>query len=170
MVISVPDPPCFVTILFLIQSYKNWALDTNCKMNNHKLCSYWSCTGTRLWVGWSEVWFSSPYYPDWLWGLPSLLFGGYQGSFPGVKQLGCDFNHVPTFSAEVKNEWSYASTPPVCLRGMYVGSFMLTFTLLCSYFKVHIFFRAGMSNLFWKRNTILTVGWFTGHMCKNQKW
>jgi hypothetical protein len=39
------------------------------------------------------------------------------GSFPGVKQLGCEANNTPASSAEVKNEWSYNSGPPICLLG-----------------------------------------------------
>jgi len=29
----------------------------------------------------------------------------------GVKQLGCEADHLPSSSAKVKNEWSYTSTP-----------------------------------------------------------
>ena len=34
-----------------------------------------------------------------------------RGSFPGVKQLGCEINHSVASGAEVKNEQSYTSTP-----------------------------------------------------------
>jgi len=40
--------------------------------------------------------------PSWLWGPISLLYNRYQVSFPGVKWLGCDINHPPPFSTEVK--------------------------------------------------------------------
>jgi len=36
----------------------------------------------------------------------------------GLKQLGCEADHSPPSSAEVKNAWSYTSTLPVCLHGM----------------------------------------------------
>jgi hypothetical protein len=36
----------------------------------------------------------------------------------GVKQLGHEADHSPTYSAEIKNAWSYTSTPPICLHGM----------------------------------------------------
>jgi hypothetical protein len=37
--------------------------------------------------------------------------------FSGVKQLGCEANHSPPSSANVKNLWSYTSTPPyVCIE------------------------------------------------------
>ena len=44
-----------------------------------------------------------------LWLPPSLLFSWYRVSFPGV---------IPTH-AEVKNEWSYTSPPPIYLHGLY---------------------------------------------------
>jgi hypothetical protein len=31
---------------------------------------------------------------------------------PGVKRLGCQADHFPQISADVKNKWIYASTPP----------------------------------------------------------
>jgi len=56
--------------------------------------------------------FLSPNCQNWLWGPPSLLFKGYQGSFLGVKQWGVEVDHSPPFSSKVKNDRSYASTPP----------------------------------------------------------
>jgi len=41
---------------------------------------------------------------------------GTGGSFVVVKQLWCKIDHSPPYSAEVKNEWSYNSTPPVSLN------------------------------------------------------
>jgi hypothetical protein len=35
------------------------------------------------------------------------------GSFPGVKRTGRGADHTPSPSAEVENEWSYTSTPPL---------------------------------------------------------
>jgi hypothetical protein len=40
------------------------------------------------------------------------------GSFPGVKRPGRGGDHPPPSSAEVTNEWSYTSTPPLGLRGL----------------------------------------------------
>jgi hypothetical protein len=45
----------------------------------------------------------------------------------GVKQPGCETDHLPAFSAEVENECSYTFTPPVCFRCMYGVSFTFTF-------------------------------------------
>jgi hypothetical protein len=36
----------------------------------------------------------------------------------GIKQLGHEADHSPPSSAQVKNVWSYTSTPPVRLQGM----------------------------------------------------
>ena len=52
-----------------------------------------------------------------LWGTPSLLFNGHQGSFPGIKLPCFKVDHHLPSSAEVKNERSYTSTPPICLHG-----------------------------------------------------
>jgi hypothetical protein len=57
-----------------------------------------------LWLG------SLVLNPGWLWGPLSLLFSGYSGAFTGLKQLGCEADHLPRSSAEVENEWSYSST------------------------------------------------------------
>jgi hypothetical protein len=49
--------------------------------------------------------FLLPLCPDQLWGLPSLLYNGYRGSFPGGKaRPGRDADHSPPCSAEVENE------------------------------------------------------------------
>ena len=61
---------------------------------------------------------SSPKRPNRLCDPPSLLFIGYRGSFPGIKQPGSQFNHSPPFSVEVKSEWSYTATPPIRLRAV----------------------------------------------------
>jgi len=44
-------------------------------------------------------------------------FNGYRGSFLGLKRLRHDVEHVPSLSAEVKNEWRLASSPFACPRG-----------------------------------------------------
>jgi hypothetical protein len=36
----------------------------------------------------------------------------------GVKWLGHEADHSPPSSAEVKNAWSYTSTPSICLHGV----------------------------------------------------
>ena len=50
-------------------------------------------------------------------------------SFSGVKRPGREADHSPPSSAEVKNEWSYASILPVCLRGLYRDDFTLPLIL-----------------------------------------
>jgi hypothetical protein len=52
--------------------------------------------------------------------------GAHPASYPavpealslGVKQPGCEADHSPPSSAEVKDVWSCFSTPPVHLHGM----------------------------------------------------
>jgi hypothetical protein len=62
--------------------------------------------------------FFSPKCSDWVWGQPSLLFSGYQGSVSGIKLPGHEIDNSSLSIAEVKNEWSCISTPPVCLHCM----------------------------------------------------
>ena len=40
------------------------------------------------------------------------------GFFPGVKRARREVDHKPSYSAEVKNEWRYTSTPLICLHGV----------------------------------------------------
>ena len=49
------------------------------------------------------------------------------GIFPGVKRLGREIDITPS-SAEVKNGWSYNSTLPIFLHGVYRNNFTLAFT------------------------------------------
>jgi len=70
------------------------------------------------------------YHPNWLWEPPSLLFSGYWGSYLEVKLPVHEAVHSPLPSAKVKNEWIYATTPPICMHGVERGNlpFFLTFT------------------------------------------
>jgi len=43
---------------------------------------------------------------------------GYQSSFSGVKRPQPQIDHKPPSSAEMKNEWSYTFSPPICLHGI----------------------------------------------------
>jgi hypothetical protein len=43
---------------------------------------------------------------------------GTRGSFPGVKRPEHEVDHSPPSSAEIKNAWSYTSTPPIRLHGV----------------------------------------------------
>jgi hypothetical protein len=54
-----------------------------------------------------------------VWGLPSLLFNGYGDYFPGVKRPERDVDHSPPSNADVMDDWSYTSTPPICLYGVH---------------------------------------------------
>jgi hypothetical protein len=53
--------------------------------------------------------------PDWPWGSPNFLNNGCRSSVLGLKRKWCDVSHPHPFSAEVKNEWSYTSTPSLCV-------------------------------------------------------
>jgi len=54
----------------------------------------------------------SPKHPDRHWSLPSLVFSGYKELLLGMKLPG--YEPYPSQSSdEVKNAWSYASTPTI---------------------------------------------------------
>jgi hypothetical protein len=75
--------------------------------------------------------FSSPKRQDQLWNQPSILFSGYRASLL-VKRPMREFSHAPPSSAEVKNEWSYTSIPPVCLHSMDRANFTYILALFYS--------------------------------------
>jgi hypothetical protein len=54
---------------------------------------------------------SSPQHQKWLWGPSCLLSGGYWGLFPLKESNHCEAVHPPVFKVEVKNVYSYISTP-----------------------------------------------------------
>ena len=72
---------------------------------------------TGLNPGKEKIYFPSPEYPDRLSGhcASSSISTGYRNNFPGVKRPGCEDDHSPPSGDEVKNEWSYTSTPPTGL-------------------------------------------------------
>ena len=49
---------------------------------------------------------ATPKCPDRLWGPPSLLFGGYRGSFQEEKRPGREVQDSTSHIAKMKNEWS----------------------------------------------------------------
>jgi len=61
-----------------------------------------------------------------LWGPSRLIFSGYRRSLFSVKAAGPWTEPLPRYSAEIKNEWSYTSTPPACLHGVDRDSLPLT--------------------------------------------
>ena len=52
-------------------------------------------------------------------GPPSLLYNGYLYSFSGVKRPGRGLDHPPHLVPRLKKEYSYTSTPPLGLRGLF---------------------------------------------------
>jgi hypothetical protein len=51
-------------------------------------------------------------------GPTSLLFNWYRPSFTRINPPGREDNHISPSTTEVKNEWSYTSTPHICLHGV----------------------------------------------------
>jgi len=77
--------------------------------------------------------FCSPRCHDQLYCPTSLLLNGYRVSFPRVKQPRSEANHSPLSSDQVKNKWSYTSTPLICLLGVDRKNFTLTLYLYIKY-------------------------------------
>jgi hypothetical protein len=88
-------------------------------------------------------------------GPPSLLFNGQHFSFPGLERLGRD-DHSPPSNVEV-NEWSYTSTPPICLYVMDKDNF----TFLPDWRDAQIIFEDN-----WSRNG-RTAGGQIDFACEN---
>jgi hypothetical protein len=83
----------------------------------YKVILYWGSSPGRGWE-----FFSSPPCPDPLWGPPSLLSNGFQGTLSlGVKRPGSEAGHSPPSSAEFKNAWSYTSTPLISFHGVVIS-------------------------------------------------
>jgi hypothetical protein len=61
----------------------------------------------------TDTCFSSPLHLERLWGPPGLLSNGHRGLFLSVKAAGTWADDSPPASAEVKNAWSYTSTPQI---------------------------------------------------------
>jgi len=56
---------------------------------------------------------------------PALLFCEYRGSLPGVKRPGRDADHLPPYSAKIKNEWLCTSSPHLCVHDVERNDFSL---------------------------------------------
>lgn len=56
--------------------------------------------------------FSSPERSNWFWVSISLLFNGYKAPSNDAKWPASEADHSSLPGSEVKNEWSYAPTPP----------------------------------------------------------
>jgi hypothetical protein len=63
-------------------------------------------------------------HPGWVSDPPSLQFM-YQDPCLRLGQLGHKADLSPPSGAEVKNEWSYTPTPPICLHSMVKNNYAL---------------------------------------------
>jgi len=74
--------------------------------------------------------------PECLSGPHSLLLNSYQGSFLGVKWLGREADPSSPSSADVKNEWHYTSSPPICLQGIHRHNFTFQLSRYVNYISI----------------------------------
>lgn len=115
----------------VVNSFSQILWYRSCKIND-KMTWFWSQGSavsivTRLWAGWFEAqfpveaksFFSSPKCPDHLCAPYGFVFGGYWSSFPGIKQLGHEADHLLSSSSKI--EWSSKSTSPFAFMA-YTGT------------------------------------------------
>jgi hypothetical protein len=57
-------------------------------------------------------------------------FKGTRSFFPGAKWPGNEADQSPPSSAKIKNVWSYTTTPPMCVHGIFRDNF--SFLLIIS--------------------------------------
>jgi hypothetical protein len=62
-------------------------------------------------------------FPDWPWGLPSLLHNRYWVSFLGVKRPGHGSDHAPTSSTEVKERVELYLYSPLGVHRLFLVNF-----------------------------------------------
>jgi len=82
--------------------------------------------------------FSSQKRADRLWGTPKLLSSGTTVHYPGggVNRRGVKLATHFHLVNGLKNEWSYTSTPPVCLHGVERDKFSFLFCPMRSELKI----------------------------------
>jgi hypothetical protein len=66
----------------------------------------------------------------------------------GKKRLGCDADHLPLHSCEVKNEWSYSSTNPALIE--YTGTNVFEVHLKYCHAHYHLNMLYSKTLLFWE--------------------
>jgi hypothetical protein len=101
--------------------------------------TYYRLYGPGIDPGGGEVFCTRP---DWAWDPPSLLYNGYQVSFPGVKQPGYGIDYPPPSSAEVKERvelYFYSSGPTWPVVGWTLALLYLNFYLINT-FLAFLFF------------------------------
>jgi hypothetical protein len=93
----------------------NWFISTLLQFGSILLFKSMSVIEYLSYYNWEFL--SSPPRPDRLWDPPILLSRGCRGCFPGGKAAG-SWSWLLTSSFQVKNAWSYTSTPQIYLYGM----------------------------------------------------
>jgi hypothetical protein len=95
------------TCLFLVYNFLSYFDPTVGRDSAVGIASGWRVRGSNPGVG--EIFRTRSDRP---WGPLNLLYNCYRVSFPRVKRQGCDVNHPPPFSAEVKEKVQlYLSLP-----------------------------------------------------------
>jgi hypothetical protein len=67
---------------------------------------------------WARGFFLHQIHSNRLWVPEKLQSNGYRVTFPEIRRSGNDVRHLTPSSVDLKNEWSYISTPPVRFQGV----------------------------------------------------
>ena len=79
-----------------------------------------------------ELYFYFPCMPSWH-GREhyTLLYFTVRFVYPGVNRPERDVDNSHSYSGEVKNDWSYTSTPSICLHGVDGNTILYSTLLYC---------------------------------------
>ena len=66
----------------------------------------------------SHVAWNDPLHSVYPWLPKCIILKSVRFVYPGLNRSERDVDHSHSYDGEVKNEWSYTSTPPICLHGM----------------------------------------------------
>jgi hypothetical protein len=125
---SVLHPYANQTINQLLSEMDGWVLVQNARFRTNiiffNVMSSWMIMGVRLPVGARYFAFLQS---DWTRsGAIQSCIHGYLGFFLWVWSPGCEADCSPFSTAEVKNEWSYASSPACAIMACIVTSLVLS--------------------------------------------
>jgi hypothetical protein len=132
IIVTIQQLKCLLCVNFHIWTLSSWT------------------TGVQFSAGAMMEFFSSPPLPYWLWVHPASCPRGTRDFYPGIKRPGRKADYSPPVSAEVKNAWSYTSTPQNVFTAccLVKHSDNCTFTFYLKIYSGNTVMRVYSSNVF----------------------